>query len=106
MKYKITYMPFALDNLQEIEEYITYNFYSPAVGKRLIHKIRTRISALRDNPHMYRAYEDEPYKSRGIRYFPVDNYIVYYRVDDQAQTVYILKISHGMQSPDTQLHGI
>lgn len=106
MKYKITYLPLALDNLQGIGEYITYNFYSPAAAKRLVHKIRTRIRNLRGNPYLYRAYEHEPYKSRGIRYFPVDDYIVYYRVDEQAQTVYILKICHGSQSEDNQLNGI
>ena len=40
-----------------------------------------RICRLDTMPERYRKYEKEPWKSRGLRVLPVDNYVVLYIPD-------------------------
>lgn len=39
-------------------------------------------------------YKDDPWNSLGMRWFPVDNYLVFYFVDEQEQEVYIGRIMY------------
>lgn len=106
MKYKIEILPVAKNDMICIKDYISVNLQSPKAALNIIRKIRAQINDLRDNPYMYRRYEDGPYRENGLRFFPVDNYMVYYNVDEQTQTVLILRVAYGRQSSDNQLKGI
>ena len=43
-------------------------------------------------PERYRKYEKEPWKSRGLRVLPVDNYVVLYIPDSDKKVVTILRV--------------
>ena len=46
-------------------------------------------------PESFRLYEKEPWKSRGLRFFSVDNYIVFYIVDNEKKEVNVLRVLYG-----------
>lgn len=46
-------------------------------------------------PESFRLYEKEPWKSRGLRFFSVDNYIVFYIVNNDAKEVNVLRVLYG-----------
>ena len=52
----------------------------------------------------YRQYELEPWKSRGLRVAPVDNYLVLYIPDDDTQVVTIIRVMYGGRDVNMQLN--
>ena len=58
-------------------------------------RIMTAIRKLDTMPNRNRLYEEEPWYSRGLRFFPVDNYLVFYKTDDETETVYVVRIMYG-----------
>ena len=45
----------------------------------------------------------EPWHSRGLRFFPVDNYLVFYKTNDETETVYIVRIMYRGRDVRKQL---
>ena len=52
----------------------------------------------------HRLYEEEPWRSQGLRVLPVDNYIVFYLPDETSATVSIIRIMYGGRDIDKQLN--
>lgn len=42
--------------------------------------------------HRYKIYEEEPWKSQGLRYFPVDNYLVFYLPNKETGIINVVRI--------------
>ncbi len=61
------------------------------------------ILSLDQMPDRFRAYEKEPWKSRGLRIVPVDNYCVLYIPDKETGIVTIIWIMYGGRDIETQL---
>lgn len=91
----------AKTNLRDIEDYIA----NPSAAKNVRSAILYSVKRLTFSPY-HQLVDIEPYKSNGIRSYPVGNYIVFYRVDEATHTVYILKIAHAKQSPENCMKGI
>lgn len=106
MKFKIKMMSLAAENLRDIRRYISVELDNPYSAQKICGEIAKRINDLADNPFLYPLYEDEPWKSRGIRHLVVRKYIVYYFADERSKTVSVLKIAGGAQSPENRLQGI
>ena len=53
-------------------------------------------------PKRYRQYELEPWKSRGLRVAPVDNYLDI--PDDDKQVVTIIRVMYSGRDVDMQLN--
>jgi len=54
-------------------------------------------------PERFRAYQREPWNSRGLRIMPVDNFVVLYIVDKEKQVVSIIRIMYGGRNVEEQL---
>lgn len=106
MNYRIVIMPLAKANLLDIKDYIENNLQSPETAHNYIRKIMKRIALLSETPFIYPLYNDEPWRSKGLRHFPVDKYIVYYKVDEQTKTVNVVKVTYGMRDSSMQLKEI
>lgn len=46
-------------------------------------------------PERFSIVEDEPWKSRGYRKMPVKNFLVYYYVDEENNTVWVTAVVYG-----------
>jgi len=55
-------------------------------------RLEEQILSLDKMPERYRKYEKEPWKSRGLRVLPVDNYLVLYIPDNDKKVVTILRV--------------
>jgi len=78
--------PLAKQELKEINSYIA-TFNSNA-ARRLINRIKQQCKLLADFPEMGQKCDElEP----GLRTFPVENYIIFYRpIDDGVQIVRVI----------------
>ena len=58
-------------------------------------RIRKAVRGLNPFPEGHTQVEWEPWASLGMRFLPVDNYIVYYLVDKEKMAIEIARIFYG-----------
>lgn len=86
--YKISYLPFALDDLKDIIEYITNTLESPRAAQNLRMKIDKEVLKLKANPfrcHIYMAPEKLKYEYRILN---VNNYSLFYVVENNKVEIH------------------
>lgn len=88
---------------ESIFEYIAFELQSVQNAAGQLDRLEESINRLDQMPDRYRAYEKEPWHSRGLRVMPVDNYLVFYIPDHDARVVNILRVMYGGRDIDTQL---
>ncbi|MCM1466004.1 MAG: type II toxin-antitoxin system RelE/ParE family toxin [Bacteroidales bacterium] len=76
---------------------------APETAARQVGRIMEGIHSLSEMPMRYRLYDDEPWHSQGMRFFPVDNYLVFYLPEEMENTVYIVRIMYGGRDVRRQL---
>ncbi len=106
MSWKIKYSAQALDDLKTVYEYIAFELLVPDTAKNQVNRIMQSINSLVEMPMMYRIYEEKPWRSKGLRVFPVDNYIVLYLPKEELKTVNIVRIIYGGRDVRKQLDEI
>ena len=95
MIYKIEYSENSLEDLKAIYEYIAYELFAPTTASNQVNRIIKAISLLDRTPFMYKAYEEEPWKSKGLHIFSVDNYNILYLPNKKLKRVDIVRIIYG-----------
>ena len=95
-KYNIEYSMEAKQDLIDIKRYIKYNLQEPNTAQKLITKIKNEIDSLKDNPEMYSVIDDDIIKRFKIRKLVVDNYIVFYRINDE--NIQIVRVMYGRRN--------
>ncbi len=103
MKYKVMYTAGAKKDLRNIFRYISEELLAPENAAGQAERIMTEIRKLDTMPNRNRLYEEEPWHSRGLRFFPVDNYLVFYKTDDETEAVYVVRIMYGRRDIHKQL---
>ena len=61
------------------------------------------IIGLEEFPEKFRYYEKEPWRSRGLRVMPVDNYLVFYIPYRDAGIVTVIRVMYAGRDVDSQL---
>lgn len=92
MTYKIIYSPESIDDLRAIYSYIAFEKLAPQNAEGQVNRIRKSIRSLNLFPEGHTTVEWEPWASMGMRFLPVDNFIVYYLVDNNVGKVNIVRI--------------
>lgn len=54
-------------------------------------------------PKKFRIYERESWRSRGLRVFPVDNYLVFYIPDMDNKIVTVIRVMYVGRDVDKEL---
>jgi toxin ParE1/3/4 len=103
MKWKVVYTDDALMDLQGIYEYIAFTLLEPVTAERQSESIMDAADSLEDMPLRHRLYDKEPWRSRGIHFLPVDNYLVFYLPNEANNAVAIIRIMYGGRDVEGQL---
>ncbi|MCF6094364.1 type II toxin-antitoxin system RelE/ParE family toxin [Microaerobacter geothermalis] len=82
-------------DLFEIGSYISKELLEPETAKKVISKIAKGIYSLEELPLRNALVTDERLAQKGIRKIMVDNYIVFYIVNEESKTVTIIRILYG-----------
>ena len=93
--YEIIITPDAEDDLVELRNYIADVLLARDTARNYIHTIRKEIVTLSELPARYKPVDDEPWHSRGIRRILVNNFFVYYRIDEGRKQVFILNVIYA-----------
>ena len=79
-KYKIQFMPLAVQDISEITDYIADVLSAPQAAYDLLNKISEAVDPLERFPFAFPAYKDTAFAKLGYRIRPVDNYLLFYVV--------------------------
>ena len=93
--YSVIYSSNAKDDLIEIYSYIAFDLQVPDIAEGQVNRIRKTIRSLDFMPSRYITVEWEPWKSMRMHQVPVDNFVVYYVVNDDSRTVTVIRIFYG-----------
>ena len=100
MIYEVELSEQADSDLRGIFEYISFELQSPENASGQLDRLEEQILSLDTMPERYRKYEKEPWKSRGLRVLPVDNYVVLYIPDSDKKVVTILRVMYAGRDID------
>lgn len=90
-------------DLRDIFEYIAFELLSPNNAIRLLNRLENAISDLDNMPEKYRRYKKEPWHSRGLRVFSVNNYLIFYIPEKETKTVKVVRVMYGGRDVDKEL---
>ena len=93
--YKVRYTPLAYEDLEETDAYITETLCNPEAALTLLNKIEKSISRLRLYPYVGSEVSDAYLGARGYRKLIVENYLVFYLIDEDEKAVVIMRILYG-----------
>ena len=93
--YKVGYSEDALDDLREINAYIAHELLVQETAADQVGRIRKEVRSLDFMPARYALVEWEPWHSMRMHQFPVDNFIVYYLIDDEEMSVTVARVFYG-----------
>lgn len=92
-------------DLRSIYEYIAFELLSPDNAAGQLGRLEEHIVGLEEFPEKFRHYEKEPWRSRGLRVMPVDNYLVFYIRDKDAGIVTVIRVMYAGRDVDSHLKG-
>jgi toxin ParE1/3/4 len=93
--YKVGYSADALDDLREIYTYIANELLVPETAAAQVGRIRKEVRSLDFMPARYALVEWEPWHSMKMHQLSVDNFIVYYLVDDKEMAVTVVRVFYN-----------
>ena len=97
MGYKLLITASALNELNEIVDYISNNLDNPFAAADFLDKVEECYDRLKDNPKIYQCCDHQNFKEKGYRKVIIKNYILIYRIDEKTNNVYILHFVYGRQ---------
>ena len=97
MIYSVNISAQADKDIRAIYEYIALTLMSPENANAQLSRLEDRINKLDNLPKRFPKYKNE------IRFMPVDNYLVFYTVEDVAKNVSILRVMYGKRNIENTL---
>ena len=104
MIYEVDVSEQAENDLRKIFEYIAFELQSLENANRQLNHLEEQILSLCTMPERYCKYKLEPWKSRGLRCLPIDNYIVFYIPNKNKKIVTVIRVLYGGRNIDNQLN--
>lgn len=103
MTWKINYSASSREDLKSIYDYIAYELLSPEYAAGQTERIMKVVRSLEDMPMRHQVYEEERWKTKQVRYLPVDNYIIFYLPKEETGIVNIVRIIYGGRDMKKQI---
>ncbi len=96
--FSLKFTPKANEDLEQIYSYISGKLFAEIAADNLLERIESNIMRLKDFPYSCSFVLDEPLKNRGYRKLIVDNYLVFYLVNEMEKQVVVMRILFGAQN--------
>jgi len=97
MSYHIVFMKEAGRDMDDIEEYLS-QFYASTVRKFIL-QLEKQVKTLETMPYIYPAYQEDPF----FRKMTVNEYLLFYSVDEKRQLAIIHRIFHSSRDISRQM---
>lgn len=103
--YTVSYAADALNDLREIYAYLSNELLVPKTAAALAERIRRQVRSLDSMPARFALVDWEPWHSMKMHQFSVNNFVVYYLIDDGKRSVIVARIFYGGRNVEEIVHG-
>ena len=100
---KVVYTQAAREDLMNIYEYISQTLLAPDAARALSEQIMAGARSLCELPEREPLWKWEPWRSLGVRFLPVKNYLLFFTLDQATETVCVVRILYGGRDVNRQL---
>lgn len=98
--YKVQFLPLAQNDLVEIVRYIANDLYNKQAANKLADEIIKATDTLADFPYAYPAYTPIRSTKNEYRKISVQNYLVFYTVNEKTKTVTVARVVYAKRDYD------
>ena len=95
MDYNVKFSQQALDDLDNIIDYISDELCNPQAAARFFNKVNQKVVLLGKNPYVYPIHHNEELSAKGLRFVVIGNYLMFYLIDEDNSIVNIVRIIYG-----------
>ncbi len=103
MRYEVKLTTQAIEQIQEIVRYISHILLVPETARKWADTLQSEIAKLDFMPTRYPLTEEEPWHTKGIRKMPFKNFLVYYLIDEDKNSVWVTAVIYGRRNQITAL---
>jgi len=93
-KFQIRFLKIAEEDFTEIVSYIAAD--NPKAADEIATKIEKNLELLSENPFLGRIPRDEELKKLGYRYLIIQNYIIFYTIENNK--IFIHRLLHSARN--------
>lgn len=101
MEYSVVLSDQAKEDVSEIYEYILNVLKSEINAESVLNRLYSAMNELSYMAESYHLYPNEPWNSKGIHYFSVGNYSIFYVAENNVATV--IHVAYGRRDLDKVL---
>lgn len=101
MEYSVVLSDQAKEDIAEIYSYILNVLKSEINAESVLNRLYSAMNEICYMAESYHLYPNEPWYSKGVRYFSVGNYSIFYVVENNVATV--IHVSYGRRDLDKVL---
>ena len=91
MSYQVHITSTAEHDIMRAADYIEFTLKNPNAANNLLDAVTEQIGSLADLPQKFRLVDDPVLASWGIRFAIINNYLAFYIIDEEKQTVIIVR---------------
>lgn len=93
--YRLEFLPLARQDMVETVRYISHELKNPAAAQRLSNRLIEAAERLTEFPYLYAVHTPIRPLKKEYRKIPVENYCIFYSVDEKAKTVTIMRVLYA-----------
>ena len=102
-EYEVRVTRQALEQMKEIVHYILNDLMAPDAAGNLLDKMKAEITKLSSFPKKQALIDEEPWRTDGVRKLVVNNFLIYYWVDDENNRVQVTAVIYSRRDQIRQL---
>lgn len=102
-KYKVNITKYAWTQMKEIKQHISCELAAPQAAKKLLVTMREAAASLETMPKRNPFVDEEKWRKRGIHKAVVENFIMYYWIDEERYIVYVTAVVYEKRNQLGQL---
>lgn len=102
-RYKVQITKYALAQMGEIKDYIAKELLAPQAAINLFAELKRNVASLENMPERNPLVDVKKWRDQGVRKTLVKNFIIYYWIDVEQQTVHITAVVYGKRDQLTEL---
>ena len=95
--YEVIYLPTARKQLEDIVDYLASELNAPDAAIDFIDEVGMAAKNLAEMPYRHPIYHTSFAVLEEVRWLPVKNYNVFYKVFEEEKTVEIRRVLHQLQ---------
>ena len=98
--YEVIYLPTARKQLEDIVDYLVSELNATDAALDFIDGVDAAAKSLSEMPYRHPIYHTSFAVLEEVRWLPVKNYNVFYKVFEEEKTVEIRRVLHQLQDPE------